>query len=119
MEDNFNEIIKQMNYEEWRQYKIRKRYEVLIDPHSPIWSFVENGALSLNSDRKFFDLSCDEILRQIEKNQNIFFITIKRRRKVQPGSSEWNTFTEKIDAINKKIVSLSEALDNLYKKGGQ
>jgi len=110
---DFDEVLKQLSYEEWRRKKIINRYEVLTDPQASVWDYVdETGTLHNDSEKTNIYNSTDEILDQIENQQNILNITHKRRFKFQKGSDQWILFTEKIISINKKISELNKQLGN-------
>lgn len=115
MERDFDEILKQISYEEWRRAKIQKRHEVLIDPQAAIWNYVDENGRHHNSEKESQSYtSSDEIMQQIENSQNVLFITIKRRKKSVEYSDEWHTFTEKIDLLNNKISLLNEKLLRIH-----
>ena len=115
MERDFDEILKQMSYEEWRKRKIQKRHELLTDPQAAIWNYVDEQGNLYATDKDYSGFtSTDEILRQIEKHQNVYHITLKRRAKVPKNSDEWYTFTEKIESINHKITLLNHKLNMIH-----
>lgn len=108
---DFDEIKKQMDYQEWRQRKIVQKYEILTDPGSAIWNYIDDRGNLVNSNNEHINLyGRKELMYQLEKAQNVFYITIKRRNKCATGSDEWILFNEKIEATNRLINEISAKL---------
>ena len=120
MERDFDEVLKQLSYEEWRKRKIQKRHEILTDPQAAIWNYIDDQGKLYASDKEPVNYtSSDEIMNQIERYQNVLHITRKRKAKVQKGSDEWYTFADKIDSINQKITLLNQKLEMMHKGQGE
>jgi|ERR1035437_472942 hypothetical protein len=112
----FKEILKQMSYEEWRKQKLRNKHEFLTDPQAIIWNYIDEKGKVYLSDKDYLKVSSsDEILRLIEKRQDSLYKTIKRRQVVDPRSSDWAKFTDKINSTNRDIAALHDRLDSMHR----
>lgn len=111
---DFDKILKEMSYQEWRQRKILKKYELPTDPHSAIWNFIDNEGRLLCTENEVIYQSSDQILDQIEHNQSVLQITFKRRSLVKSSSDEFIIFTEKIEKISNEIINLNKKLEEMH-----